>query len=541
MNETTPAALLRRRIFAILIFAIGSALAVQTGLALAWAKTQPALAVRISPGNGIALNWLSEFEMLNSKSDADVSAVLGTAKRAAARAPLEAEAIRNAGFAIAARGDETKADQVIGLAAKVSKRDYFAHAWLLDRKFRLNRIDGAVEEADIVLRQRGSSWPVILPELARISSDPQVMDPLARKLAEMPYWRGSFLVSLGLTTNDIPSAKLLFFKIKALGTPASTAEMQTLFDRFDGSTDARAWYSTWLGLLPKPLPARDTQIRDGDFEGLDAPNPFNWRLFPKDGTYAEFSKNPQGSGRSLFLSFEGTKTTDFAVQSLILSPGVHKISLKLFSDDPIEKGKMWLSLSCGNYANRQSIAKMTLVPLPGRWASQQMTATVPANCPGQMLWFNGEQGRALIPAEMWVDDVQVTGSATSSNVTPQTLTTTAAPKVAQKPELKVAPKSEPTSVTEKATKSPPSPDKTIATKTATGKAAMKKPEQDATRVDKAAQPKVAPKKPSGEKPVVKGKPVTEKAKVRPSKVNQPVTSPNPDASRNSSASLRDKP
>lgn len=534
MNEMTPAALWRRRVLAVLILALGSALAVQTGLALAWAKSQPALATRISPGNGIALSWLSEFEMLNSKSDADVSAVLKTAKLAAARAPLEAEAIRNAGFAIAARGDEVKADQVIGLAAKVSKRDYFAHAWLLDRKFRLNRIDGAVEEADIVLRQRGSAWPVILPELARISNDPRVIDPLARKLAEMPYWRGSFLVTLGMTTKDIPAAKALFFKIKALGAPANSAEMQTLFDRFDGSTDARAWYNTWLGLLPKPLPARHALIRNGDFEGLDAPSPFNWRLFPKEGTYAEFSKNPQGSGQSLYLSYEGTSAADFALQSLLLSPGAHRISLKLFSDDPIEKGKMWLSLSCGTYSNRQPFAKLSLVPLPGRWARQQMTVTVPANCPGQMLWFSGEQGTALEPAAMWVDDVQVTGTGAPNTVKPQSLLAVPALKASAKTTVQNA-ASQPEKMKTKPVATKTNRDAPSKGKPITVKPTAKKPDLGTKTVSKNIQPKVTQTKLTAKKTT------SEKPKVIPRKGDQPKPSPVPDASRKSSASLRTKP
>ncbi len=396
-----------RRIVAIALVMLGTALVLQTSLALAWSRTNPLLATRISPGNGVALNWLANFRMLTAQSDADMQAVLDTAKMAAARAPLEAEAVRSAGFVIAARGDEAKADRIIGLAAKISKRDYFSHAWLLDRKFRLNRVDGAVEEADIVLRQRVSSWPVILPELARITSDHRVIEPLAQTLATKPYWRGSFLEALGTKGSDQGATYALYRRLVALKAPATTLEQQSWFYRFDGKTDALTWYQRWLSLLPKPLPAGNSLVRDGGFEGLDAPAPFNWRFYPKDGTYAELSKNPDGPGKSLYLSFEGTRATDFAVQSLILPPGNYVLSAKVFADDSIDKGKIGLSISCGTFVARERLGKLDFAPVSGRWTTQKLVVTVPAGCASPQLWFTGEQGNALTPATLWVDDVTI--------------------------------------------------------------------------------------------------------------------------------------
>ena len=206
-------------------------LSVQSGLSMSYAAADPAFAHFVSPRNAIALNWLTERKMIATKVPSDIEKMLGSAQETVRLAPLQAEAIRNIGFVIAARGDEAKGDQIIGLAGQVSKRDYFSHAWLFDRKFRLNQVAPAVTEADIILRQRIESWPLVIPKLAQLTGDERVIEPLAQSLAQQPYWRGTFLEALGKTGPDTDKIYALLGRLKALGAPPKTAELQSYFNR----------------------------------------------------------------------------------------------------------------------------------------------------------------------------------------------------------------------------------------------------------------------------------------------------------------------
>ncbi len=397
------------RTLSIVAAAIGLAIViVQNGLSLSWAQSRPEAASAAAPWSGIARSWLAHRQMLTARDAADMDRVYANATRAAARAPLEAEASRNAGFVVAARGDEQRADKIIGAAARTSKRDYFAHAWLLDRKFRLNQIDGAVEEADIVLRQRTTSWPVIFPELTRITADPRVIEPLARALAARPYWRGTFFETFGAKAPSHANAFRLFRRLASLREPASASEQRSWFARFDGETDVKIWYLQWRTLLPEPLAKKHMHIRDGDFEGLDAPPPFTWLLRPSDGVYSERSKNPDGAGQTLYVSFEGVRATDFAVQSLPLAPGDYEIAASVFADDPIEAGKIGIHIRCGRFNSSRSIIRLGFSVTPGKWRRQSVGVTMPEDCPAPQLWIEGRQGTTLQPASLWVDNITIT-------------------------------------------------------------------------------------------------------------------------------------
>jgi hypothetical protein len=378
---------------------------VRSGLGHGLIPVDPALAVRISGGNGMALGAASDRAMKTSQTEDDVKTVTSLSRQALLASPLEAAALRNLGFIAAINNREDDADKLLSLTGRLSKRDYFTHAWLLDKRFREGRIADAVTEADIVLRQRASTWPVIIPELVRLSNDARILKPMTEALARRPVWRSTYLTTLGQKSTDLKSAYAQLRLLRATSAPPNVDELRTYFARFDGSTNADRLWSEWLALTPDADPR--ATIRNGGFERFDAPPPFAWTLFPKDGVYAEQSKRPSGSGQSLYVSYEGGRAVGFAQQSLKLAPGSYRLTAQIFADEPVQPDQILIEMGCGSISQPKPIGSSFLKPSVGRWSPATMSFRIDEACALQQLRINGALGDFRQRASLWIDDIAI--------------------------------------------------------------------------------------------------------------------------------------
>lgn len=378
---------------------------VRTGLGLGLSAANPGLAQRIDGGNAVALGQLSDRRMKTAQGRSDIEAVAALSRRAVLASPMEAGALRNLGFLVAIGGREDEADRILSLAGKLSKRDYFTHAWLLDRRFRLGDVVASISEADIVLRQRQTSWPVVIPELVRISGDTRILSPMTDALARRPLWRGLYLQQLGSDGRDASAVYAQLRLLRATAAPPSVNEMRSYFARFDGSENIAQLWSEWLALTPER--GKPGLIRDGDFEGIDAAPPFNWTLYPNDGVYAELSDNPDGDGKSLYVSFEGGVGVGFAHQMLLLDAGSYRLTGRVFADEPVKPDQIAIVVGCGKMTNTRPIETLFVSGPAGAWRDFSTRFTVPTDCRGQHLTIGGQVGDFRSRAALWIDDLAI--------------------------------------------------------------------------------------------------------------------------------------
>jgi hypothetical protein len=401
------------------IAAGGLALAVlvaQSGLGTGLSGSNPTLAKRIDSGNSLALGVLSDRLMKSAQSGGEAAAVRRMSEQAVLASPMEAAALRNLGFLTVITKGEDVADPILSVAGKLSKRDYFTHAWLLDRRFRAGQVAAAVDEADIVLRQRQTSWPVIIPELVRISGDPRLLKPMTIALARKPSWRSTYLDALGRDAKDLNAVYAQLRLLKASEAPPVVNEMRSYFARFDGSGGAGQLWSEWTALSPPG--AQQGLLRDGSFNGLDAPPPFNWTLYPQDGVYSEFSDSPVGGGKALYVSYEGDRKVGFAQQMLRLAPGSYQMKGRVFADEPVKDDQLAIVVGCGSSSKWQPVKYHFIKPQAGDWKSFTFGFTIKGDCAAQQLMINGELGDFRSRAAAWVDDLVLvrTGNQPSGSV-----------------------------------------------------------------------------------------------------------------------------
>lgn len=383
-----------------------AALSVQQGLGNALESLNPQLAVQIDPRNGSALSNLANARMLAAKTPEEIPDIAELGREALIASPLQIEALRTVGFIEDGNGNSAKARQILGIASKISKRDALTQAWLFDRYYREGRMDIALEAADIVMRQERGSWDFLVGELLKSSGDPRMVAPIARTLSYRPNWRGTFLDGLGRSGKDPKITYQIFRQLKVLGQPADTPELTSYFSRFHDASAPELLWQSWTELVPAAKPAE--LIRDGGFEGIDAPPPYNWSLYQTDGVYAEFVANPKGVGRALYLSYGGNRLANFANQMLALKPGVYRLELNSYTEAAIAKNQFILYLRCGGVNSTQEIGKVAITATPEQWLTNSLDFKIDVGCPAQQIWISGLGLPGSNDATLWLDDVKLT-------------------------------------------------------------------------------------------------------------------------------------
>lgn len=367
------------------------------------------IALQIDPTNSDAMSARADEWLKTVQLGDEAASLAAFSRRALERSPYDVVALRDIGIITAANDDEKGAERLLSLASRLSLRDYLTHAWLLDYRFRTGQIAASIHEADIVLRQMPENWDVIMPALVALTSDPRVIDPLARTLAAKPEWRGTFLYKLSESNPNPPLTFALLRQLKALGSAASKEELDQYFVVAGQKTPVNALYAQWVALLPPSAKGESTALlHDADFAGLDAPPPFGWRLHPSEGVYAERGPGPGGMGSALFASFAGDKETVFADQELVLGPGHYRLAGRAFAEDAIDKGTFRWSVICMTKGHQAELGQAPITTIPGKLISYAIEFDVPADCDQQGLALIGAGvGETFDTPGLYVDRLQL--------------------------------------------------------------------------------------------------------------------------------------
>jgi len=407
---TIPRGTRSARIAVMALAIVAGVFTIRSGLAFLLATPATAeLALQIDPTNGDAMSARADEWLKTVNLGDEAASLTAFSRRALEQSPYDVVALRDIGIITAANDDEKGAERLLSLASRLSLRDYLTHAWLLDYRFRTGQITASVREADIVLRQMPENWDIIMPALVALTNDPRVIDPLARTLANKPDWRGTFLYKLSEANPNPPQTFALLRQLKALGSAASKEELDQYFVVAAKKTPVRDLYAQWVALLPPS--AKDEHgalLHDADFAGLDAPPPFGWRLYPREGVYAERGSGPGGMGSALYASFPGDQETVFANQELVLAPGHYRFAGRAFAEDAVDKGMFRWSMTCMTKGHEAELGKAPIVTIPGALISYAIEFDVPAGCDQQGLALigTGEQDTFDTPG-IYVDRLQL--------------------------------------------------------------------------------------------------------------------------------------
>jgi hypothetical protein len=385
--------------------------AATAGLALAWtlptscglvlAKSMPGAARQFAPRNAAVLSAIATRDLYTGTDMNQLSTIAADARQALRSSPIETEALRDLAIIDVMQGDDDRARVAFSLVGSSTRRDYQSHAWLYADALDHKDYRKALSEADIVLRQGPSPSSDFLSGFIQAAHGTPIAGMMVPLLAGKPPWRFPYLTNAG-KIGDPDTTYRIFMGLRQRGAPASTQELGPYFLRGMLADNPRKLLDHWQNIVLGEPAGSGVRINDPDFNGLDAPPPFNWTLYNHDSSYSEIAPNPEGGGTGLHASFSESDVY-IATQALVLEPGAFRLSGQVYSEGATDQSVIELRLLCGINGTGAQIGTVQPATRQNAWARFSLDFTVPAGCIGQRLLIRGGSGDRINPASYWVD------------------------------------------------------------------------------------------------------------------------------------------
>jgi hypothetical protein len=266
------------------------------------------------------------------------------------------------------------------------------------------RFSEAMSEIDFVLRRSEEARPALLPELAKLASDPRGRAALADILAKDPVWKADFFAAAGKRKLATRDARDLYDRIRALKPDADLMpERQLILETQAATGDYSGARQTWLAALPQGVRGANRFMFDGAFTGLRAPRPFGWTFKDVEAGRAEPAKD--GQRTYLDVAYFGGQNLSLAEQMLALPPGRHSLRLIARSPNGITSGRLLWRLTCLPGGNQIGLLDMGRANADSRRFAADFT--VPQGCPGQSLSLIAEPGDVASPVSLEIERMEI--------------------------------------------------------------------------------------------------------------------------------------
>ena len=409
MEDVRPPARLSGRARLALASAVAlGVFALAAGNTLALSTRNVLLAQRLAGWSSATVSKTAELLAQNPNSLNMISAVEAAAIRAVIREPLDYRAARTLGSIAVRRNDEAMARALFGAVAERTLREPVSHFWLMADEYERGRHVAFIREAEIILRQKPEMTPQIFLLFTRVVDRNLARDHLLQRLGADPAWRPGFLDALGENSENSDAVYALFRGLQRTPAPPKAAELRVWLLHEVGRTDADELVRRWKSLQRPPLAERERMIRNPDFNGSLAPQPFDWTFFNTETSFAEVSPSPTGTGKALYLELTGRDDHTVAMQILDLAPGRYRIAASAYPIADLARDDLIATLSCARGKVFARHAQTAIDAPVERWSRWQWEVTLPAGCRVQQLAI-GMSPRALTSdLRAYFDDWSIT-------------------------------------------------------------------------------------------------------------------------------------
>ena len=372
----------------LLVVAAGSVLlvwlVVRTSAVDALIRRNPVAAAVVAPDHSRVKIALAMLEFRLNAGRVTESSRKG-AYSALARAPLSEEPFLLAGIDALAKGDEQKGEALLTESRRRDPRSRTTRLLLLDRYLRANRTSEAGVEIAVLNRLIAQAAQVLVPELARMISDPKTGNALIGLLRDDPAMRDAVLEKLA---SGGAEADLVLRVAQSTGAGGRSgpapAWQSALLSKLVEKGDVQRAHQLWRAFAGASDADGRAAPYDGNFRGLPGPAPFNWQFLSGPAGVAERTQT-----QSLDVEYYGRQRAALASQLIVLQPGRYRLSFRAEGDATGQGSRLAWIVSCSGGTGVQLIE----APLERVGSTPKMIAaafTVPASgCPGQWLRLTG--------------------------------------------------------------------------------------------------------------------------------------------------------
>jgi hypothetical protein len=414
-----------------------TAVLVILGLVLLWliisqsmaaylAESDPELALRLRPGNPMALIVLAEREMNAQRDDERGRALPSGAARerrsqlrkylemALAADPLNAQAYRLLGQLTEAEKPGPKTKELTATLMKAALRhslnETIAAEWMMRKRFEDKDYRASVFYADIMLRAHPQLMNFAIPILSRMAENKDARDELVKVLAGDPPWRLQFFNALCAAVTDARIPLDIFLGLKVTAAPPTASELHSyLLPLFQRKLYGLAYYA-WLQFLPPEQLESAGYLFNGSFEAPPSGLPFDWVMPQGTNISVEIAQGPDGSNnQALFLAL-GPGRVNFrgVFQTIMLPPGAYRFKGSLKGEVTGRRGMEW-RVSCIEGA-QIGASRMILGAFP-IWQSFEFAFTVPdIGCRPQLVALElaaRSDSERLVSGSVWFDELSI--------------------------------------------------------------------------------------------------------------------------------------
>lgn len=346
----------------------------------------PSAARRWEGSNSDALVALAEQRLAAGDGSQNPSAVRDLANEALLRNPLNEGALRVLGLAADAADDGRRADQLMSVAARRTRRDLSVETWLFDERFRQGRLEDALRHADAILRQKPDMLGILSPTLAEIARRDDLRRALIDVLNFGPPWRKDVLGALAQSAEPAAN-EAVFIGLEHSTQPLQLAEMAPYLNRLVAAGQYDLAFLTWLRALPLAQSEQLPYVYNGDFDIPVTGLPFDWAITNVDGATTEVADSgDENRGPALHVAFWGSRVNYHHVgKLLLLPPGGYRLTGLVKADD-IENahGLVW-RIYCADHED-QTIGVTPTVVGNSDWTEFSADFEVPSEgCSAQWL------------------------------------------------------------------------------------------------------------------------------------------------------------
>jgi len=336
------------------------------------------------PGAGMAQRELSD------ETRSQLSSALG-------RQPLAAEPFGHVAARIMAGGDLARGERLLLEARRREPRDYLIRLSLLDFYFRTNRVREAGLEASTVVTLLPQSGGLLVPLLTRQALAPRTSPVLVEAIGHMPLMQGVLYELLQRGTDPERVMQLAVRQPRPAPGEFPNWLSLAISKLIERGNPARA-RSLWLELVGR-AGERNLPVFDPRFEGWAGPPPFNWTL-----AGGEIGSAERTSGPALDVSYPGRRGGVLASQTLVLSPGRYRFSVRAEGNANGQGSRLAWRILCGEGAALLELPVTGITYTPRELSGE---FTVSGACRTQSLRLEGTPGEFPTTQAARISDLSI--------------------------------------------------------------------------------------------------------------------------------------
>lgn len=376
-----------------------------TGMSDHLASVDPQRALEWDAGNPRAMAVLARRQLAAGKPEQ---------ARQTAQHLLQHEPLNGAGFLVlseiaTAQADKTAAARASEIAIRRAPYGLTPRAWLASEQISQGDFKEALDNLDRILRISPGQQKRLFPILIELADNADFADALARKLAEQPAWRNSFIGSV-LRTASPERLAAIFSALQRHGS-LDTVATDRWMDRLVKDGKWGEAYARWVAGIQTSAPLRLSHVYNGDFERAPSGAGFDWRIGDSVGVVIERAGliGTHGS-HAVQLTFLGRRVDAIPLhQWLLLVPGSYRLSFQAKAQDlRSNRGLQWM-LRCLD--DGRELAASERLDGNFEWKAIELEFAVPEQaCQAQDLWLRNAGAAAagkIIRGSILFDDFAI--------------------------------------------------------------------------------------------------------------------------------------